>query len=113
MSRRKGADLSSRPPHRVAQVHIYSVSARRDLPEVLYYTYPTGLLRRPLGAAHLFSGSRSDRFAGYGISVGPEKGNPMIDPDVMTMLILLMAVLIVLLIPPGPGTPLRSPVPSR
>ena len=37
----------------------------------------------------------------------------MIDPDSMTLLILLLAVLIVLLIPPGPGTPLRSPAASR
>jgi hypothetical protein len=37
----------------------------------------------------------------------------MIDPDVMTLLILLVAVLIALLIPPGPGTPLRAPVPTR
>jgi hypothetical protein len=35
------------------------------------------------------------------------------DPDVMTVLILLAIVLIVLLMPPGPGTPLRAPVPTR
>jgi hypothetical protein len=34
----------------------------------------------------------------------------MIDPDVMTLLVLLIAVVIALLVPPGPGTPLRSPV---
>jgi len=34
----------------------------------------------------------------------------MIDPDVLTIVVLLIAVLIALLIPPGPGTPLRSPV---
>jgi hypothetical protein len=37
----------------------------------------------------------------------------MIDPDLMSLLILLVVVLAALLIPPGPGTPLRSPVPSR
>jgi hypothetical protein len=36
----------------------------------------------------------------------------MIDPDVMTLLILVLAVMIALLIPPGPGTPLRAPVPA-
>jgi hypothetical protein len=35
------------------------------------------------------------------------------DPDVMTVLILLLVVVIALLMPPGPGTPLRAPVPSR
>jgi hypothetical protein len=35
------------------------------------------------------------------------------DPDVMTMFILLVAVLVALLMPPGPGTPLRSPAQSR
>jgi hypothetical protein len=37
----------------------------------------------------------------------------MFDPDVMSVVILLVVVLAALLIPPGPGTPLRSPVPSR
>ncbi len=37
----------------------------------------------------------------------------MIDPDFMTILVLLLAVLLALLIPPGPGTPLREPVSSR
>ncbi len=36
-----------------------------------------------------------------------------IDPDVMIILVLLVAVMIALLIPPGPGTPLRSPVGTR
>jgi hypothetical protein len=34
----------------------------------------------------------------------------MIDPDTLTILVLLIAVIAALLIPPGPGTPLRSPV---
>jgi hypothetical protein len=37
----------------------------------------------------------------------------MIDPDVMTLVILLLVVVIALLAPPGPGTPLRSPVSQR
>ena len=37
----------------------------------------------------------------------------MIDSDSVLLLILLTVVLIALLAPPGPGTPLRSPVPSR
>lgn len=37
----------------------------------------------------------------------------MFDPDVMSLVILLVVVLAALLIPPGPGTPLRSPVPTR
>jgi hypothetical protein len=37
----------------------------------------------------------------------------MFDPDVMSVVVLLVVVLAALLIPPGPGTPLRSPVPSR
>jgi hypothetical protein len=37
----------------------------------------------------------------------------MIDPDLMSLVILLVVVLAALLIPPGPGTPLRSPVSSR
>jgi hypothetical protein len=35
------------------------------------------------------------------------------DPDVMTVVVLLVVVLILLLMPPGPGTPLRQPVPTR
>jgi hypothetical protein len=37
----------------------------------------------------------------------------MTDSDVLSVVILLLVVLIVLLVPPGPGTPLRAPVPSR
>jgi hypothetical protein len=37
----------------------------------------------------------------------------MIDPDTMSVVILLVVVLVALLIPPGPGTPLRAPVPTR
>jgi hypothetical protein len=37
----------------------------------------------------------------------------MIDPDDMTLVILLLVVVIALLIPPGPGTPLPSPVSQR
>jgi hypothetical protein len=37
----------------------------------------------------------------------------MVDPDLMTILILLVVVLVVLLVPPGPGTPLRSPAGSQ
>jgi hypothetical protein len=37
----------------------------------------------------------------------------MFNPDVMSVVILLVVVMAALLIPPGPGTPLRSPVPSR
>jgi hypothetical protein len=35
------------------------------------------------------------------------------DSDLLSVVILLVVVMAVLLIPPGPGTPLRSPVPSR
>jgi hypothetical protein len=35
------------------------------------------------------------------------------DYDFLTLAILLLVVLAALLIPPGPGTPLRSPVPTR
>jgi hypothetical protein len=37
----------------------------------------------------------------------------MLNPDLMSLLILLVVVLAVLLVPPGPGTPLRAPVPTR
>jgi hypothetical protein len=37
----------------------------------------------------------------------------MIDPDLVVLLVLLVAVMAVLLMPPGPGTPLRAPTPSR
>jgi hypothetical protein len=37
----------------------------------------------------------------------------MLDPDVLMLVFLLLVLLIALLIPPGPGTPLRSPVASR
>ncbi len=33
--------------------------------------------------------------------------------DFMYLAVLLLVVLVVLLIPPGPGTPLRMPVPTR
>jgi hypothetical protein len=38
----------------------------------------------------------------------------MIDPDLVTIAVLLLVVIVALLIPPGPGTPLRAPVtPAR
>jgi hypothetical protein len=37
----------------------------------------------------------------------------MFDSDMLSVVILLVVVLAVLLVPPGPGTPLRAPVPSR
>jgi hypothetical protein len=37
----------------------------------------------------------------------------MMDPDVMTVVILLMVVVIAWLMPPGPGTPLPERVQSR
>ena len=37
----------------------------------------------------------------------------MFDPDALSMLLLLVVVLSLFLVPPGPGTPLRAPVPSR
>jgi hypothetical protein len=37
----------------------------------------------------------------------------MIDPDLISLVVLLVVVLAALLMPPGPGTPLRSPVPSQ
>jgi hypothetical protein len=37
----------------------------------------------------------------------------MIDPDNLIIVLLLVVVFAALLIPPGPGTPLRSPVSSR
>ncbi len=37
----------------------------------------------------------------------------MIDSDSLILLLLITVVLIALLVPPGPGTPLRSPVRTR
>jgi hypothetical protein len=37
----------------------------------------------------------------------------MIDPDVLMLICLLLVLVTALLIPPGPGTPLRSPVASK
>jgi hypothetical protein len=37
----------------------------------------------------------------------------MIDPDLMIVVLLLLVVIAALLIPPGPGTPLRAPAPSK
>lgn len=37
----------------------------------------------------------------------------MTDSDILTIAILLVVVLYALMVPPGPGTPLRSPVGSR
>ena len=37
----------------------------------------------------------------------------MFDPDVISIVVLLVVVMAALLIPPGPGTPLRSPVQTR
>jgi hypothetical protein len=38
----------------------------------------------------------------------------MIDPDLVTIAVLLLVVIVALLIPTGPGTPLRAPVtPAR
>ena len=37
----------------------------------------------------------------------------MLNSDLMEIVILLVVVLAVLLVPPGPGTPLRAPVPTR
>jgi hypothetical protein len=33
--------------------------------------------------------------------------------DLLTIVILLIVVMAALLVPPGPGTPLRAPVPTR
>jgi len=37
----------------------------------------------------------------------------MLNSDLMSVVILLVVVLAALLVPPGPGTPLRAPVLSR
>jgi hypothetical protein len=37
----------------------------------------------------------------------------MIDPDLISVIVLLVVVMAALLMPPGPGTPLRAPAPSR
>jgi hypothetical protein len=37
----------------------------------------------------------------------------MTDSDILTIAILLLVVLYALMVPPGPGTPLRSPVSSN
>jgi hypothetical protein len=37
----------------------------------------------------------------------------MIDTDSLMILVLLVVVILLLLAPPGPGTPLRAPVPTR
>ena len=37
----------------------------------------------------------------------------MLNTDVIAIVILLVVVLAVLLVPPGPGTPLRAPLPTR
>jgi hypothetical protein len=37
----------------------------------------------------------------------------MLNSDAIPIVILLVVVLVVLLVPPGPGTPLRAPVPTR
>jgi len=37
----------------------------------------------------------------------------MNDSDYLTIAIVVLLILIALLLPPGPGTPLRSPVASR
>jgi hypothetical protein len=37
----------------------------------------------------------------------------MSDSDVLYLAIVLLVAIIAVLSPPGPGTPLRSPVPSR
>jgi len=41
------------------------------------------------------------------------KGKPMIDPDVLSLALLLLVVIVAIVSPPGPGTPLRAPLPSR
>jgi hypothetical protein len=37
----------------------------------------------------------------------------MLNSDLLSVFILLVVVLAVLLVPPGPGTPLRAPLPTR
>lgn len=37
----------------------------------------------------------------------------MTDSDYLTIAVFVLIIIVALLIPPGPGTPLRSPVPSR
>ena len=37
----------------------------------------------------------------------------MTDSDLIILFVILIAVIAALLMPPGPGTPLRAPVPSR
>ncbi|HTS31655.1 MAG TPA: hypothetical protein VMH81_37550 [Bryobacteraceae bacterium] len=38
------------------------------------------------------------------------KEDPLYDPDVITIMVLLLLVVVALLLPPGPGSPLPSPV---
>ena len=58
----------------------------------------------------LLPSSRS--LVGRNRRVGEEKRR-MLNSDLMGILILLVVVLAVLLVPPGPGTPLRAPLPTR
>jgi hypothetical protein len=37
----------------------------------------------------------------------------MTDSDYLTIAVFVLLIVVALLLPPGPGTPLRSPVPSR
>lgn len=37
----------------------------------------------------------------------------MTDSDYLTIALIVLLILVALLLPPGPGTPLRSPVSSR
>jgi hypothetical protein len=37
----------------------------------------------------------------------------MTDSDYLTIVVFVLIIIVALLIPPGPGTPLRSPVPTR
>ena len=67
-------------------------------------------LRRTL---YLFLLSTSPgSLVGSNLCVG-ERIMPMIDPDLISVVVLLVVVMALLLVPPGPGTPLRAPSPSR
>ena len=69
----------------------------------------TATLRRTL---YLFVLSSFRSLVGSNLRVG-ERIMPMIDPDLISVVILLVVVMAALLVPPGPGTPLQAPVPSR
>ena len=76
-------------------------------------SYGRAALRRRCRASFGHPDSTRDILNGKSVKTGTASGNLMTDSDYLTIAVFVLLIVIALLLPPGPGTPLRSPVGAR